>query len=83
MITLEQSMQMALEEEKGLVITNAVKYGDYYVFFMQPKGVDPQSEDALLDSYVFVNFKTGDVEYNSILMFDDFMERAEEISLPQ
>lgn len=80
MITYGEAKKMVLKEKNGLVITNAVKYKNYYVFFMQPKGVDPYSEDALLDSYVFVNYKTEKIEQKSILMFDDFFEKAMDIN---
>ncbi len=76
MLSIEQARKLALAEKKGLVITNAVKYKNYYVFFMQPKGVDPYSEDALLDSYVFVNFKSEKIEYRSLAAIDDFVENA-------
>ena len=79
MITIQQAKKLALAEKKGLVVTNTVKYKNYYVFFMQPKGVDPYSANALLDSYVFVNYATGKVEYKSILMFDDFKDKAVQI----
>lgn len=81
MISVYQASRIAKEEKKGFVINNAVKYKEYYVFFMQPKGVDPNSEDALLDSYVFVNSKTGKVEYRSIYYFSDFFERSIKVKI--
>lgn len=76
MIGVLQAKKMALNEKSGFVITNSVRYRDYYVFFMQPKGVNPNSEDAVLDSFVFVNFRNGKIEYKSPWMFDDFVDRA-------
>ena len=76
MIGTLQAKKMALDQKPGFVITNSVRYRDYYVFFMQPKGVDPNSDKAILDSFVFVNFRTGEIESKSPWMFDDFVDRA-------
>ena len=43
---------------------------------MQPKGVDPDSENALLDNYVVVNYKSGKIEYRSLFEFDNFFDEA-------
>ena len=79
MLSAYQARKIALEYKKGFVVNNTMQYKEYYIFFVQPKGVDPSSEDALLDSYVFVNAKTGKIENKSIFMFDDFMKVAKDI----
>ena len=81
MITSDQASKVALRQKSGYYITNAVKYGEYYVFFMQPKGVSPDSDEAEMESYVFVNYNTGKVEYKSIYMFRDFALKAKPISV--
>lgn len=75
MVTVQQAKKIASNEREGLIVTSAVRYRDYYVFFMQ-KEKNPSFENTLLDSYVFVNYKTGKVEYKSIFMFNDFHDKA-------
>lgn len=76
MISFQQAKKLALKEKKGQRITNAVRYRDYYVFFMQPEGVNPDSDDAVMDNYVIVDFMSENVEYKSIFSFNDFFDKA-------
>lgn len=79
MITFQQAQKLALKEKEDQYITNTAKYKDYYVFFMQPKRVDPSSEDALTDNYVVINSISGEIEYKSIFDFDDFFDKAVQV----
>ena len=76
MIQLAQAKALAQKEMPKLQISKSVKYRNYFVFFMQPDGINPASKNAMFDSYVFVNAKTGKIEYLQPWDFDDFPDRA-------
>ena len=76
MVTVDRARDIALKENPGSAVNETVRYGNYYVFFIQPEGVDPNSDEAIPDNYVFVNSDTGKIEYKSPLMFPDFIDKA-------
>lgn len=76
MMRLAQAKELAKKEMSGYEISKSVKYKNYFVFFMQRDGIDPSSPNAEMDSYVFVNSRTGKVEYLQPWDFDDFPDKA-------
>ena len=76
MIDIAKAKQIALKEMPNHQISKSVRYRDYFVLFMQRGGIDPSSRNAEMDSYVFVNARTGKVEYRQPWEFDDFPDKA-------
>ena len=76
MITLKAAEYVARKEMPKFEVAKRVKYKNYFVFFMQPGGIDPSSNNSVMDSYVFVDANTGNVEYLQPWAFDDFPDKA-------
>lgn len=76
MMRFSEEKELAKKEMPDYEISKSVKYKNYFVFFMQRGGIDPSSRDAEMDSYVFVNARTGKVEYLQPWDFDDFPDKA-------
>ena len=76
MVNVTQAKEIALKEMPDMEVVKSVKYKDYYIFFMQPDGIDVDAPGAMMDSYVFVNMRSGKVEYHQIWDFEDFLDNV-------